>query len=105
MEVVKRGDGRRMEDWEHQLAFRSTDRVVRPFDWGVEWTKGWPIHSDETDPEKKIADLNRIALARSGDFFAYDPPRDFRIEGAEVGFTSPVDTPYPENNTVRARYF
>jgi len=105
MEVVKQWYGRRMEDWEHQLAFRSTDRVVRPFDWGVEWTKGWPIHSAETDPEKKIAELNRIALARSGEFFAYDPPRDFRIEGSEVSFTSAVETPYPENNTVRARYF
>jgi dienelactone hydrolase len=105
MEAVKNWYGRRMESWEHQLAFRSTDRVVRPFDWGVEWTKGWPFHSDEPDPEKKIVQLNRIALARSTEFFTCDPPRDFRFQNSEVRFTSPVETPYPENNTVHARYF
>jgi len=109
MELVKQWYGRWMEDWEHHLAFRSTDRVVRPFDWGVEWTRGWPFHSHETDPEKKITELNRLALARSAEFFAYKPPRDFRLHGGaanpEVQFTSAVDTPYPANNTVRARYF
>ena len=34
--------GRRIDEWEKQLAFRATNRVVRPFDWGVEWTRGWP---------------------------------------------------------------
>jgi dienelactone hydrolase len=109
MEHVKQWYGRWMEDWEHNLAFRSTDRVVRPFDWGVEWTKAWPFHSDETDPEKKIIELNRLAIAHSADFFAYRPPRDFHVHGPtanpELRFTSAVETPYPANNTVRARYF
>jgi hypothetical protein len=109
MELVKQWYGRWMKGWEHQLAFRSTDRVVRPFDWGAEWTKGWPFHSDQSDPEEKIIELNRIAVARSPEFFAYDPPRDFRVvgpkENPEVQFTSAVDTPCQENNTVRARYF
>ena len=105
MEAVKQWYGRWMEDWEHQLAFRSTDRVVRRFDWGAEWTKDWPFQSAETDPEKKIAELNRIALARSPEFFAYDSPRDFRIENDELSFTSAIETPYPENNSVHARYF
>ena len=105
MELVKNWYVRRMQSWEHQLAFRSTDRVVRPFDWGVEWTKGWPFHSAETDPEKKILDLNRMAIKRSSEFFAYEPPRDFAVNGDDVQFTSAVETPYPENNTVHARYF
>ena len=45
MELVKEWYGRRMRDWEHELAFRSTDRVVRPFDWGVEFARGWPFES------------------------------------------------------------
>ncbi|MDQ1470154.1 MAG: hypothetical protein QOJ99_1634 [Bryobacterales bacterium] len=98
-----------MQKWEHELAFRSTDRVVRPFDWGIEWTRNWPFHSGETEPERQIIDLNRQAMARSAEFFAYQPPRDFRFagsdDGSEVQFTSAVDTPYPENNTVHARYF
>ncbi|MDP9169537.1 MAG: alpha/beta hydrolase family protein [Acidobacteriota bacterium] len=105
MEATKHWYGRWMESWEHQLAFRSTDRVVRPFDWGVEWTKGWPVHSDKTDPEQQIIELNRIALARSPEFFSCARPRDFGFADSGVQFTSSVETPYPENNTVRARYF
>src|SRR5271165_4194019 len=105
MEMVKQWYGRRMRDWEHELAFRSTDRVVRPFDWGVDWMRDWPFQLDEPDPERKIADLNQIAIARSPEFFAYEPPRDFRLNEGLVEFTSAIATPYPENNTVRAQYF
>ena len=45
MELVKNWYGRRMAAWEHELAFKSTDRVVRPFDWGIEWTRDWPVAS------------------------------------------------------------
>jgi hypothetical protein len=94
-----------MQDWEHELAFRSTDRVVRPFEWGVEWMDRWPFHSNETDPEKKLIEVNRIAMNHSAEFYAYEPPRHFQFRDSEVRFKSPVETPYPENNTVRARYF
>jgi hypothetical protein len=95
-----------MRDWEHQLATRSTDRVVRPFDWGVEWTAHWPFRSNVADPEQKIRDLNLQAMANSAKFFAYTPPRDFHlVDGHDLRFTSPVDTPYPDNNTVHARWF
>ena len=103
--MVKAWYGRRMDAWEMDLATRSTDRVVRPFDWGLDWTANWPFQSAEPDPETRISELNRIALSHSAEFFAYKPPTDFRIEGGEVRFTSAVDTPYRENNTVHARYF
>ena len=51
--------------WEMDLATRSTDRVVRPFDWGLDWTAHWPFQSAEPDPETRIRELNRIALSRS----------------------------------------
>jgi hypothetical protein len=94
-----------MDAWEMDLATRSTDRVVRPFDWGLEWTGRWPVQSSEPDPETRIRELNRLALERSAEFFDYAPPRDFRIESSVLRFTSAVDTPYRENNTVHARYF
>ena len=27
---------------EAELCARATDRVVRPFEWGMEWTAAWP---------------------------------------------------------------
>ena len=105
MELVKQWYGRRMETWENHLATRSTDRVVRPFDWGVEWMRNWPFAADGNDPEEKIAAINRMAIERSEEFFGYKPPSDYSLEGGEIRFTSAIETPYPENNTVHARYF
>jgi hypothetical protein len=103
--MVKAWYVRRMNAWEMDLATRSTDRVVRPFDWGLDWTAEWPVHSDEPDPEARILELNRLAIASSAKFFEYTPPSDFHIENSWLRFTSAVDTPYHENNTVHARYF
>jgi dienelactone hydrolase len=99
-----------MDAWEMDLATRSTDRVVRPFDWGLDWAGAWPVHSAEPDPELRIRELNRLAMERSGEFFGYQGPRDFRLESGNfkqswLKFTSAVKTPYRENNTVHARYF
>src|ERR1035438_2833612 len=96
-----------MRDWEHKLAFRSTDRVVRPFDWGIEWSRNWPFVVGVADPETRIRELNRIAIERSPEFFDYKPPTDFVFDEleSEVRFTSAVDTPYPDNNFVCGRYF
>ena len=107
MESVKQWYGQRMRAWEHKLAFRSTDRVVRPFDWGIEWARNWPFTIDAVDPETHLREFNRIAIERSPEFFAYEPPTDFAFSEleSEVRFTSAVDTPYPENNLVRARFF
>jgi hypothetical protein len=98
-----------MERWENQLAFRATDRVVRPFDWGMEWTRAWPCAARQPmnghHPEEYLRLLNRLAVDRSDEFFAYEPPRDFRLEGDRLTFTSPVRTPYPENNRVHGHWF
>lgn len=103
--MVKTWYGRRMHAWELDLATRSTDRVVRPFDWGIDWTERWPVQSTVQDPEARMRELNRLAIANSPAFYGYTPPNDFRIEGSWLRFTSAVDTPYRENNTVHARYF
>lgn len=101
--------GRRMTEWENRLAFRTNNRVVRPFDWGMEWAHRWPIARrmprNGHDPEAYLRVLNREAIAHSEDFFAYEKPRDFRLEGDMLRFTSAAETPYPENNLVHARWF
>ena len=94
---------------EDHLCNRATNRVVRQFEWGLEWTRKWPCaqrHPKNGEaPEDYVSKLNQVALLDSDDFFAYERPRDFRLENGMLRFTSPVDTPYPENNLVHAQWF
>ena len=95
--------------WEEKLCFRATDRVVRPFEWGLEWSKGWPAANEYPlngdDPESYLLLMNQRALSASEEFFGYDVPRDFNLYGDLLQFTSPVVTPFADNNTVYARWF
>jgi dienelactone hydrolase len=98
-----------MQAWEDKLCFRATNRVVRPFEWGLEWTAGWPLTErypmNGHDPESYLRTLNRVAIEHSDEFFGYRRPTDFRIEHGRLKFTSPVHTPYAENNTVHGQWF
>lgn len=95
--------------WEARLCSRATDRIVRPFEWGLEWTREWPCARDLPrnghDPEGYLRVLNRAALESSDDFFSYRPPTDFALDGNLLRFTSAVSTPYPENNSVHGQWF
>ena len=100
-----------MHDWETRLAERDTNRVVRPFEWGLEWMQGWPLADGQwrnvasVEAESFVQDLNRRIVSESDRFFAYDTPDDFRLEGNCLRFTSPVKTPYAENNLAMACWF
>ena len=102
-----------MLDWENGLANRSTDRIVRPFEFGLEWCKNWPGYKEfpytNQDPVTYIEELNRRAIEHSDEFFGYDPPTDFTLhrqaDGEWLRFTSPVATPYPENNAVHCLWY
>ena len=78
-----------MNAWEMDLATRSTDRVVRPFDWGLDWTADWPFQSSASRiPETRIRELNRHRARRAArSSSTIVPPTDFRIENP--GFASP----------------
>jgi Alpha/beta hydrolase domain containing 18 len=123
-------------DWESRLTSRDNNRVVRPFEWGPEWTNGWPIPEDLRIPQDQTdraamleywTAVNERAIANSDQFYAYKVPTDFRIEhrkvelfhtgseapkklpkddwGKFLRFTSAVESPYPENNCMNARWF
>jgi hypothetical protein len=98
-----------MEEWENRLCFRSTNRVVRPFEWGEEWSREWPparlAPRNGDTPEDYLRKLNRLAIAESDEFYAYEGPRDFELTGNLLTFTSPVHTHWPENNKVHAQWF
>lgn len=98
-----------MDRWENELCFRATDRIVRPFEYGFEWAQGWPctadVASDRADPVEYLVHLNECCIARSTEFFGYTTPSDFAVSNEWLEFTSPVETPYPSNNRVRALWF
>lgn len=99
----------KINQWENELCFRSTDRVVRPFEWGLDWVEDWPVSQElpyqGQDPGEYLAKLNQLAIASSDRFFDYGPPDDFRLENGFLRFTSPVKTPVPANNIVHAQWF
>jgi hypothetical protein len=96
--------------WETRLTERDKNRVVSPLDWGLEWTAGWRfvhgnVPASDCEPEEFLGKLNQEILAQSDLFYAYKTPSDFHLEGDCLFFTSPVRTPVPNNNRVRALWF
>jgi hypothetical protein len=98
-----------MYNWENRLCTRATNRVVRPFEWGLEWTRRWPVAQrlpqNGHDPHGYLKLLNRAALETSDEFFGYTTPSDFSMDGGLLRFTSPVETPHHENNLVHGQWF
>jgi dienelactone hydrolase len=99
--------------WERRLHARTPDRVVRPFEWGLDWI-GANGHAPDVPPDEIIAGWARRALADSPAFFDAPPTSDYRWEpdpamadgsAGTVIFPSVLATPHPENNTVYARLF
>src|SRR5580704_923823 len=125
-----------IHDWESRLTSRDNNRIVRPFEWGLDWTSQWPgverfrapaDASDRAAMLEYMVALNEHVVSHSDKFFAYRTPSDFYLEHRKVElfhtgseppkkqpkdewakflrFTSPIESPYPENNIVNARWF
>ena len=97
-----------IEEWENRLCFRTNNRVVRPFEWGLEWTREWPFiggfSRNGHSPQQYLSELNSWAIEHSDEFFGYEVPCDFRLDNDILRFTSPVRTPYEENNLAHAQW-
>ncbi len=91
-----------IDTWENRLATRDRNRCVRPFEWGLEWLEGVRVNGDVS---AAIAEYAREAIAASDAFFSYRRPADYKLDGSHLTFTSPLKTPYPENNVVHAEFF
>jgi hypothetical protein len=100
--------------WERQLASVSTDRVVRPFEWGLDWIA--PSGRSQPDPRQHMhAWVDEVMRDPSAFFGATHTPTYHFDEAAapvsaagEAGtlrFSSTLATPHAENNTVVARWF
>jgi dienelactone hydrolase len=87
--------------WERRLASSTTDRVVRPFEWGLEWAG----LSGDGAPAAALEAYADHAVRDSDAFYALEPCHDYRLDGDRLSFPSAIRTPDAENNLVRARYF
>jgi len=101
-------------------------------EWARDWPcrNGFAPGHTPAAPEKFLREYNQRIMAASDEFFSYTTPKDFRLEHREIQvcstreipdarleakvrgthadflrFTSPVRSPYPENNLANARWF
>jgi hypothetical protein len=104
--------------WERRLASVTKDRVVRPFDWGLEWLPQ-NGHRPEAPPADVMDGWVSGVMADTDAFFTPPPTSDFTLTaaaeppsrgrsgepGGVLTFPSALVTPHDANNTVRCRYF
>jgi pimeloyl-ACP methyl ester carboxylesterase len=95
-------------NWERRLASATTDRVVRPFDWGLDWIPENGHHTTAA-PADRLGHWISDVMVDSDAFFTPPPTTDYtltpRPDGDLLTFPSAFTTPHHENNTVYARYF
>ena len=96
--------------WERKLASVTTDRVVRPFDWGLDWLSHRRAGAAEP-PHDLIGDWVAEVMKDTDAFYTPPPTTAYTLgAGVEAGeqlltFPSALDTPHVENNTVYGRLF
>lgn len=88
--------------WERRLATVDTNRVVRPFDWGLDWLG---VEPEDPRPLERVRGWAQEAVAESDRFFETPPTDAYERRGQELRFPSALSTPYPENDLVRVGIF
>jgi dienelactone hydrolase len=100
--------------WERRLADVSKDRVVRPFEWGVDWipTNGHNVVDDADHLERWVDEVMGDTQA----FYTAPPTDDFTFtastadvsrdgEAGTLRYPSALVTPHHNNNIVVGRWF
>jgi hypothetical protein len=88
--------------WERRLASVDQNRIVRPFEWGLDW-----IGLDAAAPEPAAA-MKRYAagvMSATDEFYAAPRLQTSTFDGSRLEFESAVRTPHDENNRVTLRVF
>jgi hypothetical protein len=94
---------RKIRRYEHRRWTTDDNRMVRPFEWGLEHIGGSP---EEPDPASFLRSYAREAIENSQNWYATPPVKDYRLDPQNIlTFTSPLDSPCAENNTVHAQFF
>ena len=91
--------------WEQRLADTSRhERVVRPFDWGLDWMPA-NGHLPSTPPVDRLRAWVNEVMQDTDTFFTPQPTTDYEFRDGSLTFPSALATPHPANNVVHARFF
>jgi len=103
---------RKIRCYEHRRWTTDDNRRVQPFYWGLEHIGG---SSDDPNPGAFVRDYSRKAIESSREWYAASPATDYRLDVGRsatahekenvLTFTSSIESPWPENNTVHAQLF
>lgn len=95
-----------LKAWIHSIErahwARENRRVTHPFEWGIEHLGGDP---QRDDPRQFLQHYSRQAMEGSESFFATEAAEWYRLDGSLLRFPSAIESSFPENNTVHARWF
>src|SRR6185295_13955044 len=89
----------RRERWYHQ---RDNNRLVRPFEWGLEYIVD---HVNGDEPREVLRGHSNRAMQSSEDFYRLPPITDYSLNGDALTWTSAIQTESVENNLAHARFF
>ncbi len=81
---------------------RDTNRIVRPFEWGLPFVTN---HVNGDEPREFFTRFTEQIMQSSENFYALPEVTDFVLDGDQLTWSSAVHTLSPENNIARARYF
>jgi dienelactone hydrolase len=87
--------------WEHRLAAVDTRRVVRPFEWGLDWIG----REGATDPLAAVKAYATEVMTDTPAFFSAPPTTAYEYNDGVLRFPSALETPWSANNVVVARVF
>jgi Prolyl oligopeptidase family len=94
---------RKIRRYEHRRWTTDDNRRVQPFHWGLEHIGG---DSAGPNPRDFVRQYAQQAIENSADWFATTPADDYALDRENVlTFTSSIESPWPENNTVYAQLF
>lgn len=94
--------------WERRLASVTKDRVVRPFEWGLDWIGREADQTEDGAPGVLSAWVAQV-MSDTDAFYAPAPTRDYTLSAPGsngdrwLSFPTALTTPHHDNNTVHCR--
>src|SRR5215467_15746564 len=95
----------RIRRYEHRRWTTDDNRMVRPFEWGLEHIGG-NAKADDESARTFLHEYSAMAIEKSKEWYEPEPATDYKVEDESVlTFTSAIHSPHPENNKVHAQIY